>query len=161
MTEWWQTSLELAAVEAEVRRVETRYCRAFDNRDKDAIRSVYASDARFGRPGHESLGIEAILELCRGLWAAETHPTRHFPTVFEVEAEGDRWRARIAYFVVIGQGRDLHVGWGDYDDLLRRDGNRLVIESKTSTLEGLMAVPGGWEEASQIVTPWTIPGGER
>lgn len=157
--EWWEQGLRSTVVDAEIRRLETRYCRAFDRRDAEEIRAVYAPDARFVRPGVACEGIEEILDLYRGLWDADTHPTRHFPAVFDIdELAGETFRVRAAYFVVIGHGDDLHVGWGDYEDLLEvRDGG-LRIVSKSSTLEGLVPVPDGWARARRVRTPWAIPG---
>lgn len=163
MKSWWEPWARKAAVAEAVRELQTRYCRAFDTRDEALLRDVYAPEAVFDRPGAACQGIDDIVTFYRQLWSAETFPTRHFPTVFELdEISESRFASKVAYQVVLGRGEDLWTGWGDYDDVIEVRDDRPVIVSKRSTLQGLLHVEGGWTAARSTPPPWsTARGGDR
>ncbi|MEV7230735.1 nuclear transport factor 2 family protein [Polymorphospora sp. NPDC051019] len=154
----WERLGRQAVVTEAARQLQVAYCAAFDRADREALLPLFDPDAVFRRPDSVCAGRAAILDFYEHLWAAGTRPTRHFPVVVEVDEIGERLlRVRTSYFLILGHGDDLYVGWGDYDDRVAVGPQGLVFVAKTSTIEGLVRAEGGWGRASRTPPPW-LPG---
>jgi 3-phenylpropionate/cinnamic acid dioxygenase small subunit len=103
----------------EIHELAARYGNVIDDRDWDALSSVFSEDALFVLTGFDRLERRyAGLAEIRQLMERGGHPVAHHVTNVTVALDADRVRL---FFKVLGPGRSGRVGSADYRDLVRHE----------------------------------------
>lgn len=109
-----------------------RYGNVIDDRDWDALDTVFTADATFELTGFGELDqrYDGLGAIRRMLELSTTHPVAHHVTNVEVRPRADRVEL---FFKLLGPGRSGRVGSADYRDVVRKgpDGWRIVTHTVT------------------------------
>lgn len=156
MTEGGGEAGRLVALEAraEVEEVLTRYARAVDAADLDAITDIFAPEIVWDSPGRVRLeGIEAVAEYYANWFASPYRDTRHHVTnlAIDVGAGGEDARVESYYLELASYDKLSIVGYGNYRDVCRSTGGCLRIVRKEVEVLGLARIDQGW--AGGLFTP--------
>jgi hypothetical protein len=133
--------MDLAEADLVARRAVARYARAIDNKDFDAIAAVFAEDGALHRVGESTRGRAAIDEFYRTFLPTVGH-MRHFMTNTSAEPDGAMIRVHSLFSFVQVLDEGVRFGWGDYDDVIRPQGDHEgVFVDKTIRVHHAQVVP--------------------
>jgi 3-phenylpropionate/cinnamic acid dioxygenase small subunit len=103
----------------EIHELAARYGNVVDDRDWDALSSVFTDDAVFIMSGFDQMERRCTgLAEIRQMMEEGHHPVAHHVTNVTVVIDADRVRL---FFKVLGPGRSGRVGSADYRDLVRHE----------------------------------------
>lgn len=126
-----RAAAEELAITQRIRSLLSRYGRACDAGDLDAVRKLFASDAVV----HSSAthrGLEEITDFYQQAFRARTTPVRHFITNVLVVADGEgRWDVD-AYFMVASAAvpSEIHATGEYHDTVAVTDGTPLIVSKR-------------------------------
>ena len=123
--------------------VTARYGRVIDAKDVAGFDSVFSDDVVLHLPSGEHRGIDAVRKFFAGAFM-EQGTRRHFLANQIAEVMGpDEVRVQ-SYFLFISEDDHSVIGWGAYDDRVRRRAGVARITDKTIVLDVHTDLQRGW-----------------
>lgn len=132
---------EQVLLEGRVRALYARYAEAVDAGDIAALRAQVVEDVVITRPGEQSEGVEAFLDVYRQVVAQGVPLAQHAVTNVVAERDGDRIEARACFRALFFDADGTRLVVGRYVDDLVDVAGELRFAHKRNHVQRVLTLP--------------------